>query len=542
MIESDFVRPPQISAWCFLFSQYRGHDRVIRMFAGRKRIGTVALIVLFWIATMVWLIRYEAFPAAFGLASSGYRGLLDRGDLIMDRWMTITFNNKSIGYTHTQMDVDEQSSDKQTFIENETFLQLQMLGQSQKLRINTRATIDVMHHLQTFTMVLSAPLYSVSISGKRVRGERFQIVIKTGELKQSFVMDIPDDVVIYSPMTELAIQKLEPGQRLRLKTLNPATMSIDEIVVQALRREKLKLKDKEYDATVLSTEFQGRDLLSWIDAQGQLLRQETPIGWTLEACEPADALNVTKATESIDDLLLAMAVPCFPPIPSARTATTLRLRLIGPGLAKTVLSNHRQKIVRMTDTNLDVTIMAEGIHPVMPVTNPAPPEVVEFLKSTPFIQSDHPDLVRQARKITGDEPTPMGKAYAIQRWVYTHVQKKPTFSLPSALDVLSRLEGDCNEHTYLYVGLARAAGLPAKVVVGLTYNDGAFYYHAWPAVYAGQWVEMDPTFGQQGVDATHVGLLEGELASQVKLIGILGRLQIQVLPEKMQPGRETKKP
>ncbi len=81
-------------------------------------------------------------------------------------------------------------------------------------------------------------------------------------------------------------------------------------------------------------------------------------------------------------------------------------------------------------------------------------------------------------------------------------------SVPSARDILKVMSGDCNEHTYLFTALARSVGLPAKVTVGIVYNEGIFYYHAWPSVYVGRWVEMEPIFGQHAVDATHIKLLE----------------------------------
>jgi transglutaminase-like putative cysteine protease len=50
------------------------------------------------------------------------------------------------------------------------------------------------------------------------------------------------------------------------------------------------------------------------------------------------------------------------------------------------------------------------------------------------------------------------------------LDKKPTVSLPSAREVLRTKVGDCNEHTALYVAMARAAGLPARIAVGLAYS------------------------------------------------------------------------
>ena len=75
------------------------------------------------------------------------------------------------------------------------------------------------------------------------------------------------------------------------------------------------------------------------------------------------------------------------------------------------------------------------------------------------------------------------RAEQLTRYVNGLLEKKPTVSLPSAREVLRTKVGDCNEHTALYVAMARAAGIPARVAVGLVYVRGAFYYHAWPEVY-----------------------------------------------------------
>ena len=78
------------------------------------------------------------------------------------------------------------------------------------------------------------------------------------------------------------------------------------------------------------------------------------------------------------------------------------------------------------------------------------------------------------------------------------------------------------------MGLARAAGIPAKIRVGLTLHNGLFYYHAWPSVFLGRWVDMDPTLGRPVVNAAYLSLLEGELAEQMKLMGMIGKLKVTV--------------
>ena len=109
------------------------------------------------------------------------------------------------------------------------------------------------------------------------------------------------------------------------------------------------------------------------------------------------------------------------------------------------------------------------------------------------------------------------------------LEKSITFSVPNAVQVLETLQGDCNEHTVLYVAMARALGLPARTAVGLVYVNGAFFYHAWPEVWLDEWVAVDPTFGQYPADASHIRFVTGGLAQQVEIIRLIGNLDIEVL-------------
>ena len=109
------------------------------------------------------------------------------------------------------------------------------------------------------------------------------------------------------------------------------------------------------------------------------------------------------------------------------------------------------------------------------------------------------------------------------------LEKRITFSVPNAVQVLETRQGDCNEHTVLYVALARALGLPARTAVGLVYLNGSFFYHAWPEVWLNEWVAVDPTFGQYPADASHIRFVIGGLAQQVEIVRLIGNLGIEVL-------------
>jgi transglutaminase/protease-like cytokinesis protein 3 len=124
---------------------------------------------------------------------------------------------------------------------------------------------------------------------------------------------------------------------------------------------------------------------------------------------------------------------------------------------------------------------------------------------------------------------PRRVAQQLAEGVFRALKKEITVSVPSALQVLESRVGDCNEHTVLYVALARALGLPARTAVGLVYVDGSFYYHAWPEVWLDEWVAVDPTFGEWPASAAHLRFVNGGLAQQVEIVRLIGRLNIEVV-------------
>ncbi|MCK5849409.1 MAG: transglutaminase domain-containing protein [Kiritimatiellae bacterium] len=493
---------------------------------------TRMFIVVIWLCLVTWFIRYEAFPEYFTHSLSGYRDLFSKNILVMDSWMRILFNDSPIGYSHSSIDIDESSALHHYSIESDVQLRMKLMGELQTIRVNTSASLDVMHKLQKFTFSLSSKGNSIIIRSVRSSGEQFKVVIKTNQHTEKMSLRIPDNIVLYSPMTEMAMKRLNPGEELQISTLNPSTMTPIDIVIRAMRKESLHIGTNTYDTTVLATDYQGMTILSWIDPEGAMIRQETPFGWILERCTPQEAIHALRTADNSIDVLTGMAVPCKGTIRKPRTAKKLLLRLTGVPFSKTELEiSPRQSVVSTNNSSIELLMLTSKMEPspTLPLTDAN--DLKSYTEASPYIQSTHPALRSSAERITKGLESDAEKAVAIYNWVYKNVTKEMTVSFPSALDVLHNMKGDCNEHTYLFTGLARAAGIPARVTVGLAYHEGAFYYHAWPTVYIGHWVEMDPTWGQQTVDATHIAFVYGEVASQLKIMKILGRLKIEILEE-----------
>lgn len=490
----------------------------------------VAAILLFWLATLVWLVFFEAFPGLLERSVGGYRAILSQGVMVMDQWMKITFQGKPIGYSHTSVGANDDGSDREYLVNNQTVLDLDVMGVQRRVSLVSHSVIDVTYRLQTFSFLLSSTGYAIEVRGQRKHGDTYAVTVRGSSSTQRTEITIPADAVLYSPMTEMMLKSLAPGRQVTLRIFNPVTLSAQSIVIRALRRESIVNRSRSVEATVLSALVDGMETVSWIGPDGAVLRQETAFGWTMESCDAKEALNAGSGRGRLNaDMLTSLAVPVTGPVarlPSAQTAT---LRLTGAPLDAVDLASQRQSVLSVSGTVAELRVRADTLvssnsPPGPPATNLAP-----WLASTLFVQADDSRLIEKAREITAGTAGPPEAALAIYRWVHDNVTKSPTVSLPSALDVLLHPEGDCNEHTYLFVGLARAAGIPAKIRVGLTLHNGLFYYHAWPSVYLGRWVDMDPTLGQPAVGADHISLFEGELPEQMRLMGLLGRLKIELV-------------
>ncbi len=175
------------------------------------------------------------------------------------------------------------------------------------------------------------------------------------------------------------------------------------------------------------------------------------------------------------------------------------------------------------------------------VAGPADPDTARYLRPEVFLESDAPEIIAEAEKAVARVTGARARAERLTRHVNALLEKKPTVSLPSAREVLRTRVGDCNEHTALYVALARAIGIPARISVGMVFIRGAFYYHAWPEVYIdegagrGLWLPVDPTLNEFPANGTHLRLARGGLDKQAVILPLLGRLKLTVLDLELAP-------
>jgi hypothetical protein len=152
------------------------------------------------------------------------------------------------------------------------------------------------------------------------------------------------------------------------------------------------------------------------------------------------------------------------------------------------------------------------------------PELRALLGSEPLVPSTAPRIVEIARTVAADERDPRVVAERLARWVSREVAADRAAQVPDALVALERRRGDTDSRALLFVALARAAGIPARLVSGVAATPAGWRYHTWAEVFLNGWVSADPSFGRLPASAANLRLRIGAFGRPADLAGLAVRL------------------
>jgi len=489
------------------------------------------LILLAWAGVMAVLVEGAFVGASRNLAtdlarygsSAQWRGVYYRGEKI----------GFTVGQTVSMPDGFELREDGQ--------LLMTLLGAHTEATLHTTVRVDDAFVLRSFEFALDPGTGPIAVRGG-VEGDdsgrpwQLSLTVTTGATSRTETRELEEaPVLALSLPRRLASGGLTPGARHRWMVFDPATLHNAPMTATVGRREIVRDGNGSIPAFRVDMDFAGLQTTSWVTDTGEVVREESPLGLITirESEERARALAVSGQVRA--DLLEAAAVvpDTKARIDDARDVRRLRVRLEGADLSGSEVEGAGQHVEGDVVEIVDFDTLGPG---------PADPEAARYLAPEPLIESDDPDIREQVdlalKQTTGDR----SRAEELVRYVNALLEKKPTVSIPSAREVLRTRIGDCNEHTALYVAMARAAGIPSRISVGLAFARGAFYYHAWPEVYltdgarGGFWLPVDPTFNQFPADSTHLRLARGGLDRQVAILPLIGRLKMTVLDLELAPG------
>ncbi|HSI83325.1 MAG: transglutaminase family protein [Candidatus Methylacidiphilales bacterium] len=262
-----------------------------------------------------------------------------------------------------------------------------------------------------------------------------------------------------------------------------------------------------------------------------------------------------------------------PGLTNHKSLTMARYELSAPGSTAegpaVVIEGPEQKILSRTEGKLELevrrlTFASASVNWKLPfrIEASTSEELRRSLESAPYIELT-PAIRELSKRAVRDETNPVLATRAIERYVRAYIiNKNYSAGFHTAAETAYSRSGDCTEHAVLCAALARAAGLPARVVVGLGYlprdysdkdskdgkpaASGSFGFHMWAEAYVGnpgapdsdaQWQPMDAAL--DGFDVGHIAILRTALSDSQSMLDMtnsvtqfMGKLSIRILETK----------
>ncbi len=490
----------------------------------RRKYLISVVIVLFWAVMTALLLQREVFvPRAQPHAPSARKA--------QDTWMGIYTasgdgSESRIGYLHLTSNPGSRGEQRGVNYGLTFKLATTILSFPSEILLGGSAWVSDAAGLSEFEFsVESFGKHAMQAAGV-VEDGKLRVEIETAGERFPISFPVGPDVLVQGNFgaTSLNLPALEVGDEVLIDAFDPITMTKGTARVKCIGTEVLIYDGEEVLTKILTTSLAGMTTKTWVTLDEEIMRVETPVGFALRRISQEEALAELEQGE-VSEILDQVAIRPTGPRPF-RGARSMRFRLTKLPETSEIPSGTIQKHLGESEYLIEAPGAPDG-----PVELGKSSAHAPFLAGDPFIQVDNARIVSHTSGVVGTAEDPWEKSRRIYDWVYSNIVKIPVLSFPSALDVLETREGDCNEHTVLFAAMSRTAGVPTRIAIGVVWSDelNGFYYHAWPEVFVGHWVPMDPTLGQEIADATHIKLLEGSIESWPKLTPYLGRLQVEIL-------------
>ncbi len=441
----------------------------------------------------------SAIIASLGVFASAFAQIETR-----ESWTGIYLQGSKIGYASSTTS----QTDTWKRVDSQTLIQAGMLGSEMAMDIRQKSDYDGAGKIQSLRfemnsggrkMVVAATFNATSIIATQSSGGP--------ETKKT--IPVPAGATVVDDAAD-GFTGLKDGEKKELHVFDAPSLSLVKVVVYEKARADIEVKGISHkNARTFYVEDARAPMTVYVDAKGETLKTVGPMGMEMIP-EPKEVAMKIDGGAAAADLANASSIKTDKPIQAPNSRISLTLRVKGFDLGRTPSDEH-QTIKRDGDSWL-VTI-----HPADPksaVSSIKLGQQKEWTEPDTRIPSDSPEFKKLAKEIVGGETDPLKAAEKLRQYVYRTVGVNAGIGvLRDATEILETKEGVCRDHAVVMATLCRAAGIPTRLVNGLVYDSGRFYYHAWVEVYNGQkWFGFDSTRPAPRLTATHFKTAQGTAA------------------------------
>jgi transglutaminase-like putative cysteine protease len=473
-----------------------------------------------------------------------------------ERWYVVRIGGQNVGYVHDTTSPLSDGANPGFATTSEMSFALNRLGARVELVLSTAAEESASGSLRKLSFDLKASMLTMRTEVTVGPGV---LEIKSGSTGTPFVRTMPYAGELVGPegTRRLTLEKLrKPGDRAEYQTFEPSLGKVVKAVRVLLGPDSLSLDGTALPALKVE---ETNDALPdkrtfWLGEDGEVLRDEEPSPFGLAEVVRSDRAKALAAagggelpSEFFEQTLLKTGLR----LPRPRDIDYLKIRLVHrrPELGWPEIPGSYQKVVAKTSTTLDLEVRRTG-----PGRAAAFPVAVSDrnradLEPNAYLQSDDPALRALAASLAGTETDAWRAALKLRRWVADHMTFDLGIAFAPSVEIFKNRRGTCVGYATILAALARAAGIPSRVVMGYAYTLGLFGGHAWTEVLIGDdWVPLDAALPSAGsADAARFHLAESTLADGAGALvegaqRVMGYIDVQVLEYRVEGGRTIRVP
>lgn len=479
--------------------------------------------------------------------------------LLHEEWMGAYYQDKKFGFAHVQEWEVKKGNKVGYRLEGESFMKIKIPDQTletffkETTWLDDKLMLEKVYFRQQVNTVKKGFFggeQNTKVSTMELWGERtargLSVKVKSGDQEQTQTLTASPGVLTSTSASFVLFRRgLEAGKKYTLEILIEPLLLVERAEINVKGIETVKFQGKDIEAYVLEVKYADNKVISWVSTKtGENIKKISSEGaaaqflqgFTSKRESKNEALTFDPARVlELEELFAWSLIPVKKPIKEPQKLKNITVRLSKLPQKDYFIQDERQSWSQVGggegnwggQLRIKVDDFAEGQS--LPLSEVKKGKE-EYIKSDAFAQSNHPEIIALAKQIVGSETNTYRASKKINQWVFKNIKKKYQDSF-SALDILKTLEGACQGHSQLFGALARSQGIPTRMAYGLVYqpSEKGFLYHQWPEVWVGRWVALDPTWGQDLADATHIKLAQGGQEAALRVVSLVGKVELEVV-------------
>ncbi len=481
-----------------------------------RTIKTITVIVFCIWAALISILLYKNYAGTPLEKTQALKEAFDKKTY----WYDIYIGTRKTGFAMTTFE----KAGNEIIIKHKREIKVKKNGEETLLIENLKTLCDLNYSIKTFE-------YTSNFKGEKgikARGEvdedEIIVFLESPEKRKTHKISTRGED-FYFPMTLIPVIHREsplPNKPYLVPMLDLNILSVNDVrvVLEEIRPIKVGINIPSL------YKFRVGDTIIWTNDNGMIIKEEFPSGMTLYS-----QFKDTAMDPSDRPLFDFTSLPYFKSnmiFPDTRELTRLSLKVEGFELDPEIYNKSNIVLDKdiLTINKINVEELKEKLYKLP--YNKA--DLTEYLNPDKWVLSDYKPLrdtaLSYVRTYASD---PVSFARYVNGYMDGLIRVQPVFALSDSREILKSLSGDYLERTVMFATYARAGGLPTRLVGGLVYVKGYFYFHTWPEIWLDNWVPVDPTLAQFPADVTHIPLKEGTLTDIISITDDLKNIKFEIM-------------